>query len=275
MSEHHIASCATGRLTAWIQGVGFIAPGLPDWPSAVAVLNGSAPYSSCPSVLPVPTILPPAERRRASRVVKLALALGLEAAQRGQANVSTLATVFTASGADGHNCDALCAQLATADRQISPTRFHNSVHNAAAGYWGIATRSMAPCQVLCAYDASFGAGLLDALAQVVHDNVPVLLIAYDSEYPEPLFSKRPIRDCAGVALLLTPERTAHSLASLRVQPTRQLANTMSLDALEELRMTVPAMRALPLLQTLACRQASTVCLDYLSPMQLLLELNPC
>jgi hypothetical protein len=208
-------------------------------------------------------------------VVKLALALGLEAAQHGQVDVSTLATVFTASGADGHNCDALCAQLATEDRQISPTRFHNSVHNAAAGYWGIATRAMAPCQVLCAYDASFGAGLLDAMAQVVHDQVPVLLIAYDSEYPEPLFSKRLVPDCAGVALLLTPERTAHSLAGFHVQATRQLAETMSHDALEGLRMQVPAMRALPLLQSLASRRTSSVCLDYLAPMQLLLELSPC
>ena len=275
MSEHHRGSYAAAPLKAWIQGVGLIAPGLPDWPSAVAVLNGSAPYSCAPSVLPVPVILPPAERRRASRVVKLALALGLEAAQHGQADVSTLATVFTASGADGHNCDALCAQLATEDRQISPTRFHNSVHNAAAGYWGIATRAMAPCQVLCAYDASFAAGLLDAMAQVVHDQVPVLLIAYDSEYPEPLFSKRPVPDCAGVALLLSPERTAHSLAVLQLQATRQLADTMSDVALEGLRTQVPAMRALPLLQSLACRQTASVCLDYLAPMQLLLELSSC
>ena len=101
-----------------------------------------------------------------------------------------------ASGADGDNCHALCEQLATDDRQISPTRFHNSVHNAAAGYWSIATQSMAPCQVLCAYDASFGAGLLDALAQVVVDRQPTLLIAYDSEYPEPLHSQARSPDCA-------------------------------------------------------------------------------
>jgi hypothetical protein len=275
MSECQITFCARQPLSAWIQGVGLIAPGLPDWPSAVEVLNGSVPYTCSPSVLPVPAILPSAERRRASRVVKLALALGLEAAQHGQVDVSTLATVFTASGADGHNCDALCEQLATDDRQISPTRFHNSVHNAAAGYWGIATRSMAPCQVLCAYDASFGAGLLDAMAQVVHDQVPVLLIAYDSEYPEPLFSKRPVPDCAGVALLLTPERTLNSLACLRIQPSSETAQVMSHDALEALRQQVPAMRALPLLQSLACHQTSTIFLDYLAPMQLSLELNPC
>ena len=112
-------------LTAWIEGIGSLAPGLPDWPTAQAVLCQKTMYTVAPSVLPVPAILPPAERRRASRVVKLTLAIGLEAAAHAEADVSTLATVFSASGADGHNCHALCEQLATDDRQISPTRFHN------------------------------------------------------------------------------------------------------------------------------------------------------
>ena len=120
-------------LTAWIEGIGFLAPGLPDWPTARAVLRGEMPLTAAPSFLPAPSLLPPAERRRASRVVKLSLAIGLEAAAHAGADVATLATVFSASGADGHNCHALCEQLATDDRQISPTRFHNSVHNAAAG----------------------------------------------------------------------------------------------------------------------------------------------
>ena len=67
-------------LTAWIEGIGFLAPGLPDWPTARAVLRGEQAYENAPSVLPAPAILPPAERRRASRVVKLTLAIGLEAA---------------------------------------------------------------------------------------------------------------------------------------------------------------------------------------------------
>ena len=262
-------------LAAWIEGIGFLAPGLPDWPSAAAVLRGELPLIAAPSVLPAPAILPPAERRRASRVVKTTLAIGLEAAAQAAADVSTLATVFSASGADGHNCHALCEQLATDDRQISPTRFHNSVHNAAAGYWGIATHSMAPCQVICAYDASFGAGLLDALGQVVIDRQTTLLIAYDSEYPEPLFAKRPVPDVGGVALLLTAERSERSLAGIRVSPASQPAETMADADLEALRLAIPAMRALPLLQKLARRQAGEVCLDYLPPMQLTVAIEPC
>lgn len=262
-------------LTAWIEGIGFLAPGLPDWPTARAVLRGETPLTAAPSVLPAPSILPPAERRRASRVVKLTLAVGLEAAAHAGADVATLATVFSASGADGHNCHALCEQLATDDRQISPTRFHNSVHNAAAGYWGIATGSMAPCQVICAYDASFGAGLIDALGQVVLDRQPTLLIAYDSEYPAPLFAKRPVPDVAGVSLLLTPERSERSLASITVTPSSASAEPLADAALEALRVSIPALRALPLLQKLARGEAGEVCLDYLPPMQLKVDIRLC
>ena len=262
-------------LTAWIEGIGFLAPGLPDWPTARAVLRGEQPYLAAPSVLPAPAILPPAERRRASRVVKLTLAIGLEAAAHAEADVATLATVFSASGADGHNCHALCEQLATDDRQISPTRFHNSVHNAAAGYWGIATHAMAPCQVICGFDASFGAGLLDALGQVVVDRQPTLLIAYDSEYPEPLHAKRDTPDCGGVALLLTPERSARSLARIDVSPSPALAETLPDRDLESLRQQIPALRSLPLLMKLARGEAGQVCLDYLPPMQLSVDLKPC
>jgi hypothetical protein len=262
-------------LAAWIEGIGLLAPGLPDWSTARAVLRGEQAYEAAPSLLPAPAILPPAERRRASRVVKLTLAIGLEAAAHAGADVATLATVFSASGADGHNCHALCEQLAGDDRQISPTRFHNSVHNAAAGYWGIATKAMAPCQVICGFDASFGAGLLDALGQVVVDRQPTLLIAYDSEYPEPLHSKRDTPDCGGVALLLTPEKTARSLAGITVAATTAAAPGLADPALEGLRTTIPALRSLPLLQLLARSEAGTACLDYLPPMQLNVTLQPC
>ena len=262
-------------LTAWIEGVGFLAPGLPDWPTTRSVLRGESALIPAPSVLPAPSLLPPAERRRASRVVKLTLALGLEAAAHAGADVATLATVFSASGADGHNCHALCEQLATDDRQISPTRFHNSVHNAAAGYWGIATGAMAPCQVICAYDASFGAGLLDALGQVLVDRQPTLLIAYDSEYPEPLFAKRPVPDVAGIALLLTLERSERSLASISVTPVNDPAMLLADSELESLRTSIPALRALPLLRKLARGESGKVCIDYLPPMQLMVDIEPC
>ena len=68
-------------LMAWIEGIGFIAPGLNDWPATCAVLRGEAAYVAAPSLLPAPSILPVAERRRARRFI--ADASGL-AAGRGR-----------------------------------------------------------------------------------------------------------------------------------------------------------------------------------------------
>ncbi len=139
-----------------------------------------------------PQSLPPAERRRTGLAIKVALAVAFDAIAAGQLDARQLATVFTSSGADNDNCDAICKTLASDDRSISPTRFHNSVHNAPAGYWGIASGAMTPATVLCAHDASFGAGLLEALTQVAVEGLGTLLIAYDMPYPEPLHAKRPL-----------------------------------------------------------------------------------
>ena len=74
---------------------------------------------------------------------------------------------------------------------VSPTRFTNSVHNAAAGCWHIAVASRASSTSLCAFDGSFGAGLIEAATSVHLSGQPVLLVASDSPYPEPLNSVRP------------------------------------------------------------------------------------
>jgi hypothetical protein len=207
--------------------------------------------------------------------VKLALTVGLQATSRAGVDPATLPTVFSSSGGDGHNCHEICQALATDERQLSPTRFHNSVHNAAAGYWSIATGAKAPSNAVCAYDASFAAGLLEALTQVVVDRTQVLLVAYDSQYPPPLFMKRPIPDAFGMALVLSPEASPNALAQLTADFSDAPALPMSEPQLEALRKSIPAARSLPLLRHLARAEAASVCLDYLDSRQLRVELLPC
>lgn len=262
-------------LVAWIEGVGLLGPGLSDWPAACAVLRGERRYDPRPTVLPSPDSLPAAERRRTGRIVKLALAVGLEAASRAAVHPSHLPTVFSSSGADGQNCDEICRTLASADRQLSPTRFHNSVHNVAAGYWSIANGARAPSNSLCAFDASFSAGLLEALTQTAIERSACLLIAYDAQYPEPLFAKRPIPDAFGVALLLSPEPRPGSLARISATLSDSPADRLEHPELEGLRSMIPAARSLPLLQTLAERKNRRVVLDYLDASRLAVESEPC
>lgn len=265
----------TTPLTAWVESVGVLGPGLPDWTSAAPVLAGRSPYEPRPTVIPPLSCLPPAERRRTGKVVRLALTVGLEAVARAGADAAALPAVFTSSGGDGENCHEICQVLAGAERQISPTRFHNSVHNAASGYWGIATGATAASNALCAHDASFAAGLLEALVTLCIDATAVLVIAYDADYPEPMRSVRPIPDAFGVALLLTPQPRPASLARITAGLSASAADTLEDARLEALRAQVPAARSLPLLRCLARAQAAAVAVDYLQERRLVIEVSPC
>ena len=263
------------ELTGYIEGIGLLGPGLSGWSESAAILTGARPYCTRPTQLPVPDGLPPAERRRLGGVVKLAIAVGLQASTAANSDPSTLPAVFSSSGGDGHNCHEICLTLAAQERQLSPTRFHNSVHNAAAGYWSIATGCKAPSTVLCAFDASFAAGLLEALTQVVVDRTRVLLVAYDAQYPPPLLMKRPIPDAFGVAFVLA----ARNSAAARARVTARLCDTaitpMQDPQLELLRRSIPAARSLPLLGCLARGNSGSVALEYLGHGQLAVDLAPC
>lgn len=250
-------------LSAYVNGISLIGPGLKSWPESISVFTKRIAYRPQPTIVPVPMILPATERRRSGELVKLTLAVGLEAAEAAGQDPASLTCVYTSSSGDGKNCHEICKTLASDDRQLSPTRFHNSVHNAAAGYWSIATGAKTPISVLCAYDASFGAGLLETITQVVADKVSTILIAVDTAYPEPLNHVRPIPDGLGIAMVFSPTKTEHSIAKVDIQLSTAGASTLSIKELESLRTTIPAARGLPLLAAIAQGQTKTINLDYL------------
>jgi hypothetical protein len=262
-------------LTAYIEGIGLLGPGLTGWHDSARILAGLAPYNRQATILPAPALLPAAERRRSSSIIKTTLASGLEASSAAGLDPTTLACVYSASGSDGQNCHEICLTLASDDRHISPTRFHNSVHNAAAGYWSIATGAMTPISVLCAYDASFGAGLLEALSQVIVDHTAILLLTSDANYPEPLYSQRPIPDNFATAMVLAPAASARSIAKITVSLTSDPALTMENAELEWLRTNIPSARSLPLLQALAQQRSERVVLDYLPQLQIAVDIALC
>ncbi len=252
-------------LDAWIDSVALVGPGLPDWAAAREVLRGARPWQHAATVCTLPPILPPAERRRTSLAVRIALAAAYQAVGNCSFDAARIASVFTSSGGDGVTCHLICEALAQEDRRISPTHFHNSVHNAPSGYWGIAMRAAAASTSLCGHDASFAAGLLEALLQARAASAPVLLVAYDAPYPEPLQACRPIPDAFGLALVLSPASTQR--ASLRMSLSIGAAAPTRLEdpALEALRLAVPTARALPLLQAIARQDAATVVIEHLEP----------
>ena len=254
-------------------GIGLLGPGLADWAGGQQRLRDPSSWLHSATVVPTPNRLPPTERRRAGAVVKASIVVADEAlaglALGLAMNLASLPTVFTSSTGDPGNCHLLCEALAAPERLVSPTRFTNSVHNAPAGYWHIAAQSRAASTSLAAHDASFAAGLLEAAVQCSTTQAPVLLVACDVPYPEPLHTVRPLLDVFAVALLLCPPGT--SGRGLVLQLSSVAASRCAQPDLEAVRCGIPAARALPLLQALAGDGASDVVVEGLSELSLRVE----
>jgi len=264
-------------MRVFVEGIGLLGPGLNGWQASCPALSGAAPYVPAPTNVPLSDMLPAAERRRTGVAVRLALAAGGEAFRNAGRDAAATATVFTSSDGDGDNTHQIYESLALPQRELSPTRFHNSVHNAAAGYWSIAARSREPSTSLCCYDASFAAGLLETAVQVAVGGRPAALIAYDQPYPEPLHSVRPLAASFGVAFVLTPAFTSRTRASLDVEFAAVPPETtrMTDAGLEAVRADVPAARSLPLLAALARRESADLVLEYAAVTCLRIAVTPC
>ena len=257
-----------------VAGVGVIGPGLADWATTREILAGRTPYAFQPTVLPSPDVLPATERRRAGRSVRLALGAGLAAVRDAGCEARYLVSIFGSSGGDGDTLDAICDTLASDDRELSPTRFHNSVHNAPAGYWGIATGAMHASDTIAAFDATFAASLVEATARLATDpSQALLLVCYDAPYPEPLHAVRPILDAFGVGLVLTAG-TAATGPRITVEISARPAEPMDDAALEAVRRAIPAARSLPLLACIARSEAGEASVEYLEGTSLRVRVLP-
>lgn len=259
-------------LTVYIDAIGLCGPGLAGWAASNAILKGEAPYIQRPAEIAPSDYLPAAERRRVGTAVKLALATARDAFVASPYDAGQLLSVFSSSGGDGDNCHTICEALASSDRLVSPTRFTNSVHNAPSGYWGIALKAKPASTSLCAFDGSFSAGLLEAATQAITAGAPVLLIAYDTPYPEPLRATRPIAHSMGVAMIVSHRRTDATLTGMQISLGKGVPTRMADLELELLRCNVPAARSLPLLEAVACgRIGGTLVLDLFDNQRLLVE----
>ena len=204
-----------------VEAVGVLAPGLPDWETLSEVLATRRAIVPSPLVAPQPGCLPPAERRRSSPTVRLAIAVAEQALRQTALAPQEMAMVFSSYEAAGVITHQLCEVLA-GTREVSPTQFHNSVHNAPSGYYSIAMNAQRAASSICRGEWSFAAGLLNAAAQAVADQLPVLYVCYDSPLPSPMCEVMPVVEATAFALVLTPDAGTASLATweLAIAPKR-------------------------------------------------------
>ena len=249
---------------AFVSGLAFWSSRLPGWEVAAPVLRGERTAPAEPSSRPVPTLLALTERRRAPDTVAVALEVAAAACRGAGIDPGTTPSVFASTHGDLTINDYMSRTLAESPALISPIRFHNSVHNAAAGYWTIATGCNEPYTALTAFNDTFGEGMLEALSQAACDDRPILFVAYDIEARGALASIVPSRGMVGAALVVAPRQGPNSIAQLRWRMAGRREPTRATAANEPLMQENSMGTCLPFLEAMACRRPGTVVMS-LSP----------
>lgn len=266
-------------MRAYINGIGLSAPGMEGLSASESVLGGEVDWQfhSLPKL--VVDMLPANERRRTTQIIKLALQTAKSALDDAGTGTDNLASVFASSDGDFEIVHKLCEALCEEEKAVSPTLFHNSVHNAPAGYWAIAADSHAPSTSISAADASFTAGLLESVTQIATKNTDVLLVSYDYPPPAPLDIKRAITMPFGMAFLLSSHSTDTTRACLHIERDHCINSSKKTSAcqnssLEVLRNANPAARGLPLLESIFRKQSVEIVLPYVANNNLVLKIQP-
>ena len=258
-----------------ILGMGVLGAGLEGWMNSCEVLAGTVRFLPSSKPDPEAAILPANERRRSSDCVRWAVQVAQEAMAQSGLDPREVATVFASSGGEMGILDKLCRALATSERVISPTLFHQSVHNTAAGYWGIATSCQQSSTALSCYDDSCAVGLLEAVMYATIEARPVLFVAYDLPAPEPLNGARPIASAFATSLVLTsssePPLATASVSLIAAR--RNDVTEMPGHDLERLRLDNPAARLLPVLRALAMKGRHRVNMNVLDDQRLVVEIE--
>ena len=241
-----------------LAGIGALGPGFADWQALRALLTDNE-MSDAEMLAPKPEVIPLRERRRAPLLVRLAVDVAAQACDAAGFDPSAVATVFASGMGDMTITDYMCRTLATDDKMLSPTRFHNSVHNAAAGYWSISTKCHEPANSVSGHRLTATNGLLEAAAQCAGENRPALLVAFDVPGPAPIDAVNHIEAPFGAALMLTPDTGTHEL-DMTIQPGTGDWPALPGERLLPLYESNPAARLLALLYALDTGSSAPIAL---------------
>lgn len=153
---------------------------------------------------PKAAAIPTRERRRAGLAINLCVEVAHQACDCAGIDKSSIPSVFVSAMGDTAITDYMCRKLAGADKLLSPTKFHNSVHNAPACYWAISANNRAPNTFVGGFLESFGAGFFEASSQAIGNDAPTLLVGYDMATEPPLADVAAIAETLAVALVIAP-----------------------------------------------------------------------
>jgi hypothetical protein len=258
------------RKIIYVNGVSVVAPGMEIPDELQEILKDNIKWIPIELSKMSPSALPANEARRTTTVIRLALKV-IEAIKY-ESNTSV---VFASSEGDLDITDKICKALATKEKMVSPTLFHNSVHNAPAGYFSIAANMKTPSVSLSAGDNTFSAGLIEAVSQVLVESSDVLLVSYDNITPADLNDFRHFDYPVGIAMLLSTSKKSSTIGSIDVSVVSEKVGVTQCfnDSLEALREGNPIGLGLPLIESLVKGVKTEIIIPYLNQNQLLVKVD--
>lgn len=176
-------------LRGWVRGVGLWSTTAESFEAWVAGgMRSDLGGDSQPSRPPA-SLLHPRLRRRTSTLTRAAVTASQAALEQGGGDIGSARFVLVSSYGEIETTVALLDALADPEGLVSPTKFHNSVHNTATGYLSIAAGNRTRSTALAAGPHALEVGLLEILAGF--DSEPdgpddAVLILGEERLPAPL-----------------------------------------------------------------------------------------
>ncbi len=210
------------------------------------------------------TLMPVAMRRRTSMTTRMAITAASLACQQAQVDASTLASVFASLGGEIQVTDALCRLLPDENELLSPTQFHNSVHNTTAGYWGILNHCQKPAIAIAAADDTFAMGLIETWSQMQQSGATdSLLVCYDELWPSYLAA--PMGQIAFACAFVLSTHSSQAQVSLSLPQVVSKKSNELKPQWVSLAETAPAAAAIPLLNAVHNKKVGQISLNIKAP----------
>ena len=175
----------------FVRGLGLFTPGFAS-PAAWCDRKEDASVEK-----PDVAILEGALRRRATPLSRLAIEALVQAATEADADLGSLSTVWGTAHGEHTPAIKMLRMMRTGEGRVSPTQFHNSVHNTAGGYASIATGNTGRSTTLTGGAELVGAALLEAWCLVETHREDVAIVLADEPLQTPYERAQPTAPLSG------------------------------------------------------------------------------
>jgi hypothetical protein len=229
-------------------------------------------------------LLPPMLRRRTSLLTRMAAEVAAQAIAGAGFDPAHVSVIYGSVYGEIRTTLDLLEALLVPDAPLSPTKFHNSVHNTAAGYVSIAAQNRGGNAALTAGRSTLAMGLLECAGLVACGLGPAVLVIAEEPLPEPLAAGRSYGPLAAAFALSGPDtaiaraRAESGFSDMSVRTCRlRQGDSADADVAPGLPADLadnPCAGALALVEVAARGEAATVALEPHLPRGWLLDVTP-